>query len=103
MRRLPITLLCLLGLLSCIRNDIPYPRVQAAISEMQVAGAKSVRIDSDAREVVIVLEETADPAAVNITSVTFNDERVKTSLDLTGIKDFSKPVVVTLSVYSDQQ
>ena len=103
MRRLPIILLCLLGLLSCIRNDIPYPRVQAAISEMQVAGAKSVRIDSDAREVVIVLEETADPAAVNITSVTFNDERVKSSLDLTGIKDFSKPVVVTLSVYSDQQ
>lgn len=103
MRRFLSVLLGLVCLMSCIRNDIPYPRVQAAIAEMQVDGAKSVKIDADAREVIVVLEETADPAAVNITSVTFNDERVKSSLELTGMKDLSKPVVVTLSVYSEQQ
>lgn len=103
MKRFLSLLLCLLGLFSCIRNDIPYPRVQAAISEMQVDGAKAVRIDQDAREVVIVLDETADPASVTITSVVFNDERVRSSLDLTGVKDLRKPVIVTLSVYSELQ
>ena len=96
-------LLLLLALMSCIRNDIPYPAVTAGIADMQVEGAKSVRIDAAAREVVVVLEEASDIRSVRVTSVTFTDSRVKASEELVGVRDLSSPVVVTLSVYSECQ
>ncbi len=102
MRRFLSVLSGLVCLVSCIRNDIPYPRVQAGIAEMLVEGAKSVKIDSDAKEVVVVLEETADIRKVNITSVAFNDDRVRASEELTGVRDLSMPLTVTLTVYSEQ-
>lgn len=96
-------LLLLLALMSCIRNDIPYPAVTAGIADMQVEGAKSVRIDAAAREVVVVLEEASDIRSVRVTSVTFTDSRVKASEELVGVRDLSSPAVVTLSVYSECQ
>ena len=96
-------LLLLLALMSCIRNDIPYPAVVVGIADMQVEGAKSVRIDAASREVVIVLEEASDIRSVRVASVTFTDSRVKASEELVGVRDLSSPAVVTLSVYSECQ
>ena len=103
MRRCSSIFLLLVVALSCIRNDIPYPTLVASIAELQVAGAKSVDINADTREVVITLEETADIRRVDIFGVVFNDEMVRSSSDIAGVRDLSSPLTVTLSVYADYE
>ena len=95
-----LTVICLPAV-SCIRNDIPYPEVDAAITQLEADGAESVGIDVDAREVLLTMEETADLANVNIREVSFNDEAVSSSESIVGRKDLSKPLPVTLSAYQD--
>lgn len=85
----------------CISNDLPYPLIVAKIADMDVEGASSVTIDSEQRTVSIVLEETVDIRRVNVRSISFNDEKVEPSWDLTGVHDFSQPVKLTLHTYED--
>ena len=68
-----------LPVVSCIRNDIPYPEIDAAITSLDADGAKSVSISTDIHEVVLTLEETVDISKVNIREVSFNDEAVAAS------------------------
>ena len=89
----------LLAAVSCIKNDIPYPDVAAEITGLQVVGAKSVSIDKEAREVLITLEEATDIRGVGITEVSFNEKAVAASAELTGVRDLSSPLNVTLSLY----
>ena len=44
-----------LPVVSCIRNDIPYPEIDAAITSLDADGAKSVSISTDIHEVVLTL------------------------------------------------
>ena len=89
----------LLATVSCIKNDIPYPDVDAEIVGLQAEGAKSVSIDKDACEVLITLEEASDIRGVNITEVSFNEKAVAASAELTGVRDLSSPFNVKLSLY----
>lgn len=99
---IPAVLAFVLGILSsCIRNDIPYPSVEAQIEGLSAEGAKEVNIYADARLVVISLSETADLKNVNITGVRFNDSRVKASGKIEGVHDMTSPFTVSLSVYED--
>ncbi len=99
-RILSIALTSVLSILfSCIRNDVPYPDVEAQIVDIQVEGAKSVRIDALSRTVTVTLDETMDPRNANIQSVTYNDTRVSASEMIEGVHDLSSPFSVTLSVY----
>lgn len=91
--------MAVLAVVSCIRNDIPYPDVAAEITSLQADGAKSVSINKDAREVLITLEEATDIRRVNITEVSFNEEAVTASAAVTGTKDLSSPYHVTLNLY----
>ena len=90
--------MAVLAVVSCIRNDIPYPDVAAEITSLQADGAKSVSINKDAREVLITLEEATDIRSVNITEVSFNEEAVTASAVVTGTKDLSSPYHVTLNL-----
>ncbi len=98
---LPILTLALGFLSSCIRNDIPYPTVEAQISALTADGAKEVTVYPDSRLVVISLMETTDIKNVNITAVRFNDSRVKASGKIEGVHDMTSPFTVSLSVYED--
>ncbi len=89
-------------LASCIRNDIPYPEVEASISRLVVAGSGSVSIDGEVREVLVTFGEDADLGSVNIKEVEFNDPAVEASEQITGIKDLSSPFSVTLKAYGDE-
>lgn len=92
-----------LPVVSCIRNDIPYPEIDAAITSLGADGAKSVSISTDIHEVVLTLEETVDISKVNIREVSFNDEAVAASDPIVGTKDLSKPLTVTLSAYENER
>jgi len=89
----------LLATVSCIKNDIPYPDVAAEIVGLKVEGAKSVDINKEACEVLITLEEATDIRGVSVTEVSFNEEAVTASAELTGMRDLSSPFNVTLSLY----
>ncbi len=101
MKTAPAILPFLLALISCISNDIPYPYVAAEIDSLTAEGATGVSIDPEAREVLITLDETSDIRNVNITSVSFSDSRVSASVDLVGVHDLSRPLSVTLKVYTE--
>lgn len=98
-----ITLVFLTGLLwGCIKNDIPYPRIQASFTSMTVEDQLAApTIDSLTRTVTIVLNENADIAAVKILSYTLTpDAYVADGQELT-VLDLTKPVKVVLGLYQD--
>jgi len=88
-------------LTGCIRNDVPYPTIVAKITALDVEGAIDVSIDSDTRTVTVTLDETTDIRNVNIRSIEFNSPEVTPSWDVTGKKDLSKGLKVTLQTYSE--
>ncbi len=92
-----------LPVLSCIRNDVPYPEIDAAITSLEADGAKSVGISADVREVILILEETVDISKVNIRKVSFNDSAVIASDPIVGTKDLSEPLSVRLSAYENER
>lgn len=96
-----LSLVSLASVVSCIENDLPYPKIEARIEAMDVDGAESVVIDQNKRTVSIVLSEETDIRQVNVRSISFNDETVTASWDITGIHDFSTKVKVTLRTYED--
>lgn len=96
------SLIALLPAASCIRNDIPYPEIDAEITELDADGTKSVNINSEAREVLLSLEETVDVKNVNVTNVSFNNEAVTPSETLVGTQDLTSPMSVTLKAYRNE-
>lgn len=103
MRKIALpSLIALLSVASCIRNDIPYPEVVPAIARLEADGAKSVAITTDSREVLLTLEETTDAGSVNVREVSFNDEAVTSSETLVGTKNLTSPLAVTLSAYQSE-
>lgn len=93
--------LALVCALSCIKNDIPYPTVEARITSMTVSGAEAVTIDAAARTVQLTLSESVDLSSVEISSVTYSSELVVPSIELVGTHDLTSPLEVTLTTYSD--
>ncbi len=91
-----------LPVLSCIRNDIPYPEIEAVITRIDVDGALSVSIDNDARDVLVTFGETVDLRKANILDVVFNDDAVTSSDPIVGTKDLSSPLEVTLKAYENE-
>ena len=69
--RFLIALTALLAFLAtgCIKNDIPYPRIQANFTEFEAEGlASPAAIDTVNRIITLSLTEEADIRAVNVTS-----------------------------------
>lgn len=87
---------------SCIKNDIPYPRIEQMILAISAEGeSKEAYIDSLAFEVHVYLEETVD-----ITKVRFNEYRISpdgvSDPDISkGEYDLSSKLFVTLSRFQD--
>ncbi len=96
-----VTVLAALATAGCIKNDIPYPKIAAGITAMDVEGALSVSINSDARTVEIVLDEQTDMRSVNIRSVEFNEKTVEPSWDITGTRDLTSPLKLTLKTFDE--
>jgi len=85
---------------SCIVNDVPYPVVKAAITELKTPDG-TVSIDSENRIVTIDLFEASDPKKVTISEVKYNSSLVKASKELVGVQDLTNPIQLTLHTYQD--
>ena len=96
------TLSLIFLLSSCIKNDLPYPRIPQAIREIACIGEESPAIiDSVNSTVTLRLLETTDIRNVRFASIlTSPDAQCRPNL-LEGSYDLSHPLVVTLSLYQD--
>lgn len=95
-----VLLLLLLALAGCIKNDLPYPKIQQNITSIAAVGqSREAIIDSLGLEVKIFLEETTD-----IMNVRFDDFSVSAggTADpdlLSGTYNLSSPLLVSVSRY----
>lgn len=92
-------------LVSCVKNDIPYPVVVPHILTVDAEGTKSVDIDNDNRTVTLVLEESTDLRDVKIKGYTtdIDEKRLSVSDEIVGRHDLTSPWLVTLSTWQDYQ
>ncbi len=94
---------CLLsGLMAgCIKNDIPYPVIEAKITNIQVRGQKgAVNIDIANRTAVVDLADTVDMTKVKILKFEVSDNAT-VSPAVESYLDLSAPINYTLTTYQD--
>ena len=93
--------LAVVMLSGCVSNDLPYPVVVPNITSVIVDEADEVEINYDTRTVTIHLPEDADIRSVAIRSVQIDKEIAKTSIDLVGVHDLTKPLKFKIRTYDD--
>lgn len=87
---------------SCIRNDLPYPKIRQSITALVAQGeSKSAYIDSVAMEVSVYLEETTDIENVKFSEYKTSPGAVSDPNLLEGSYNLTTPLFVTLSRYQD--
>ncbi|MDE7401784.1 MAG: PCMD domain-containing protein [Muribaculaceae bacterium] len=90
------------SLASCIKDDIPYPRIKQMILEIAAEGeSKPAYIDSLAFEAHIYLEETTDIQAVKFTNYRVSPDGVSDPNLLEGTYNMTNPLFVTISRYQE--
>lgn len=108
MRKFNHSFLCLTLLLlfltvaSCIKNDLPFPKIQQNISDIAVEGeSKSASIDSVDQVVQLYLDEQTDIEKVKFTKFAISGGGKSDINLLEGEYNLSSPLFVTLSLYQD--
>ena len=94
-------LLAVFAFSSCVDNDLPYPIVVPHITSVIVDEAEKIDIDYDKQTVTIHLPESVDIRNVAIRSVQIDQEIAKTSVELAGVHDLSKPLKFTITTYDE--
>ncbi len=98
---LPLAALVLI-MQGCLKNDIPYPRIQPNFTEMEAPGlVKAAEIDSANRLVTLSFDESVDIENVSITSYKLSQGATIVSGDLDRPVDLSHYYIVTLRLYQD--
>ncbi|MDE5607932.1 MAG: PCMD domain-containing protein [Muribaculaceae bacterium] len=101
-----LAVICVIaGLSGCIKNNIPYPRIQANFQTFVLAEENAaVTIDSTTCNISIVLSESSDVYGVNVGSYTLTPGAKIVGDSLTGHPiDLSSPLTVTLKLYQEYQ
>lgn len=95
-------LLLLLAMAGCIKNNIPYPRIQPNFLTVEADGLlKPAEIDSANRLVTLTFDETVNIKAVNITNYTVTPGATLVEGNLSQPIDLSKYFICTLALYQD--
>ena len=90
----------LIGLSGCIKNDLPYPKIQQNITVLTPEGAKSATlIDSTNLTATVYLTEDVDIYKVSFSEFKFTPGAEVTPDLSEGNYDLSSPLYVTLSKY----
>lgn len=85
---------------SCIENDMSYPRIVADITAFEVEGQKNVTIDPSHRTVLVELGETADIKALTIRKFEYTeDAELLNPVD--SVIDLSTEMTLTLKTYQE--
>ena len=88
-------------LTGCIHNDLPYPVVVPHITSMNVQDAVEIDINYDLQEVTVYVSETTDLRKIVINDVAFDVDFARTSSQLLGVHDLTKPLKFKISTYQD--
>ena len=98
---MPLLAVMVATMSSCLKNDIPYPTIEAQFLGITVDGPSAPpTIDPKTRTVTIHLSEQVDIKRVNITDYKVT-EGAELSGEIMGLIDLSRDCVVTLSIYQD--
>lgn len=95
-------LICVTGFVSCIHNDLPYPKITETITSLAVEGqSKEASIDSVDLVATVYLEETTDIQNVKFTkfAVSTGGETDMNLLD--GTYDLSNPIYITITRFQE--
>ena len=86
---------------SCIKNDIPYPRIQAVFISFKANGIiGEPKIDNKTQTVTLTLQEQTDIRKVDVVDYEIT-EGASISEDISGKIDLTREKIVTLSLYQD--
>lgn len=86
----------------CIKNDLPYPRIQQNILTIAAEGETSdATIDESDLSVVLHLDETTNPRRVKFTDFTYTEGAECSKNLLEGTYNLTRPLQVTLSLYQN--
>lgn len=97
-----VAALLAIAVTGCIKNDIPYPRIQPNFLTFTVEGeAAPAVIDSTTRVVNITLDETADIYAMKVTGYTVTPGAIVEEGVLDRPLDMTKPQAVMLRIYQE--
>lgn len=89
---------------SCIKNDLPYPKIQQNITSISAVGEeREALIDSADFSVTLYLEETVNIREVKFSTFSVTDGGEADPDLLQGVYDLSKPIVVNVSRYQTYQ
>lgn len=95
-----VLLLPLLLASGCIKNDLPYPRIQQDILSIAANGqSQGASIDKQNLQVKIYLDETTNPADVTFSEFTYTEGAECSVNLLEGSYDLTSPLRVSLSLY----
>lgn len=99
---LPLAALSAGILAGCIKNDIPYPRIQANFETFTVEGQdRGTVIDSATRTVTVYLDESADIEALHVLEYSVSVGAEVIGADFEQPIDLSVPMTVDLRLYQD--
>ena len=92
-----VAIACLaLSLTGCIKNDIPYPRIQPDFLEIEAEGMiGAAQIDKRSRFITMNFDETVDMQQVKITHYKLSDDARIVSGDLSRPINLEKYYIVT--------
>lgn len=89
---------------SCIKNDLPYPRIPQYITSISAVGeSAAASIDTVSLVATVYLDETTDIRAVRFSEVAYTEGATADPDLLEGEYDLSVPLVVTLTRYQTYQ
>lgn len=93
------TLLLLAG---CIKNDLPFPRIQQDILTLAAEGeTAAATIDTKTLTATLHLDESVNPRAVRFTDFTYTEGADCSKNLLEGTYDLTEPLQLTLSLYQN--
>lgn len=91
-----------IAMVSCIENDIPYPRIQPNFVEIEAEyQSKSASIDTINRKVTLFLSDIADIKNVNIINYALTPGASIVGTEITGGIDLSQPLNVSVKLYQE--
>lgn len=97
-----VLILMLCGMPSCIKNDLPYPKLPQFILKLAVEGEdRPAQLDSLKYTATVFLPETIDIQNVKFTEFVISEGAEADPDLLEGSYNLSQPLVVKLSLYQD--
>ena len=90
------------ALTSCLKNDIPYPRIQANFLSFEVDGAlKPSEIDSINKVIKVYLKESTDIKNVRVAAYSITPSSSISGVNFMENIDLSSDIYVTVSLFQD--